>query len=62
MALEIMRPGTPWLYRINEFNPLVVERRQNKPRARWEMYRLCRSAEEARSVVLRLEKKGEQAK
>lgn len=57
MTLEINRGGSPYVYRINPTNPLIIDRKPNKHNARWKMYRLCKSEEEARSALLKLEKK-----
>lgn len=56
MTIEITRAKSRYVYRTNPANSRLVERRRNKERSRWELYRLCRSTEEARSVLLKLER------
>jgi hypothetical protein len=57
VSLEINRGGSPYVYRINPTNPLIIDRKANRHGARWKMYRLCRSEEEARNALLKLEMK-----
>lgn len=60
MALEILRPGAPYIYHIDPDNPLIIERSRDKKPRRWEWFRLCKSAEEARQILLKLNTKERQ--
>lgn len=57
MSLEINRAHSPWVYRISPDNPRLIERKPNKARARWMMYRLCTTEQVARDALLKLERK-----
>lgn len=58
MSLEILHANQPYIYRISESNPLIIERRQNRHRARWQMWRLCKSVEEAKAALYRASESG----
>lgn len=57
MTLEISRATSPYVFRINPDNPRLIDRKPNKPGARWKMFRLCTSEEVARLALLALERK-----
>ena len=56
MTIEINRRKSPTVYRINPYNGREIDSRPNRHGARWQHYCSCASEDEARSVLLRLEK------
>lgn len=52
--IEITDASSRYIYRISKANPLIIERKLNRPRERWAWFRLCQTAEEARAVLLKL--------
>jgi hypothetical protein len=55
MTLEISR-GSLYIYRIAEDDPCIVQRRRNKPNARWYTFSFYDSAEDAKLALLGLER------
>ena len=52
MAIEIHRPATLWMYRIDEADDRHIQRRKLARGSRWEHFRTCDTADEAREVIL----------
>lgn len=57
MTIEISSNKLLYIFRVNPYNPRIIDRRKNQNRAKWEWFRLCDSADEARAVLLKLERK-----
>lgn len=56
MTIEINRQNSMYIYRVNPWNPRLIDRRLNRHRARWEPYRDCVTEVAARSTLLQIEK------
>jgi hypothetical protein len=54
--IEINRANSPWIYRINPYNPRLIDRRKNKHFARWSPYQTFDTEEEARNTLLQIER------
>jgi hypothetical protein len=52
MALTIHRSKTAWMYRINPHDDCLIQRRKVARDSRWQHFRLCETAQEARAVIL----------
>jgi hypothetical protein len=50
--IEIHRSSTEWVYRIDEADPCHIQRRRLARDSRWQDFRLCDTAQEARAVIL----------
>lgn len=57
MTIEISSNKILYTFRQNPYNPRIIDRRKNQSGQRWEWFRLCESADEARAVLLKLERK-----
>lgn len=56
MALEIQRPHSKYMYRIDPKDPRNVDRRENKHGARWYFYARRDTINEAKAALLQLER------
>ena len=56
MAIEQTDPRAQWTYRLNPAAPCEVQRKANKPGARWEArpYRTYHNPHDAKAALLRL--------
>jgi hypothetical protein len=52
MAIEIHRPATLWMYRIDAADDRHIQRRKLARGSRWQHFRLCDTAEMAREIIL----------
>jgi hypothetical protein len=52
MALTIHRNKTAWMYRINEHDACLIQRRKIARDSRWQHFRLCDTAQMAREIIL----------
>lgn len=55
MTLEITHSTSPYTYRINADDPRLIDRRPNRHNARWKLWRLFDTSEEAKAALLKLE-------
>lgn len=60
MSLEITKGNSRYTYRINADDPRLIDRRPNRHNARWKLWRLFGSSEEAKSALLKLEQTGKE--
>lgn len=51
---EVSYAKSTYQYRLDPANPLVIERKPNRPYARWKRYRLCESVTEAKIELVKL--------
>lgn len=54
--IEINRSGSLYIFRQNPYQPLEIDFRRNQHNSRWKRLAVYDSAEEARQVLLQLEK------
>jgi hypothetical protein len=53
--IEIHRPATLWMYRIDAQDDCHIQRRKLARGSKWQDFRHCESAEIAREVILVME-------
>jgi hypothetical protein len=54
--IEINRANSLYIFRVNMYNDREIDFRRNQHNARWKRLAVYDSAEEARTVLLQLEK------
>lgn len=53
--IEITREKSIYTYRLNPFNSRIIDRKENKHRAKWVSFATYASADIARAALLKLE-------
>jgi hypothetical protein len=60
MSIEVNRKDSKYTYRINPYNPRIIDCRVNRHGARWMWYGIRNTPEEARAYLLQLEKEAKE--
>jgi protein-arginine kinase len=55
VAIQIHRNVSEWVYRISPDDACTIQRRRVARGYRWEHFRWCDTAEEAREIILLME-------
>lgn len=54
--IEISRKKSSYIYRLNPWNSLIIDRRSNSHRGLWKWFRLFKTEAEARAALLQLDR------